>query len=204
MLRDSKVGLLEDPTPERRGTLYIRMDGGRLHTITDGWRESKVSTVYWAQDVVEVSKDRQEVLKKEYVATIGAADDLAGLVWELACRWKWWTARHIVILGDGAQWIWNRAKDLFPEAVQILDRFHVEEHIWNLACKKYGGRGLPKDKGAHDVIKLSAKDTKTDQWARSRIEELKREEVDAIIADLHRRRPQGQEAKEKRKRQSRS
>ncbi|HIE54167.1 MAG TPA: ISKra4 family transposase [Chromatiaceae bacterium] len=195
MLRDPKVGLPEVSSAERRGTLYIQMDGGRLNTITEGWREPKVATVYWADEVVEVSKDRREVLKKEYVATLGDADDLAKRVWELACRWKWWTALHVVILGDGAEWIWNRAKELFPEAVQILDLFHVEEHIWEVARKMYGGRGPQKDKGARNVIKLSAKDIKTGKWARARIEELKRGDIDAIIADLRRRRPRRQEAK---------
>ena len=28
-----------------------------------------------------------------------------------------------VVLGDGAKWIWNLAGELFPEAVQIVDRF---------------------------------------------------------------------------------
>lgn len=196
MLGDPKVGLPEVSSDERRGTLYIQMDGGRLNTTTEGWREPKVATVYWADDVVKVSKGRREVLKKEYVATLGNADDLARRVWELACRWKWWSALHVVVLGDGAEWIWNRAKELFPEAVQILDLFHVEEHIWDVARKMYGGRGPQKDKDARNVIKLSAKDIKSGKWARARIEELKRGDIDAIIANLHQRRPRRQEVKD--------
>jgi hypothetical protein len=33
------------------------------------------------------------------------------------------------VLGDGAAWIWNSAQELFPQAIQILDRFHAKEHI---------------------------------------------------------------------------
>ena len=196
MLRDPKVGVPEVPASQRHGTLYIQMDGGRLNTTTDGWREPKVATMYWADDVVEVSKDRREVLKKEYIATLGDADVLAKRLWEVACRWQWWTARQVVVLGDGAEWIWNRAKELFPEAVQILDLYHVEEHIWEVARQLYGGRGPQKDKGARNVIKLSAKDIKTGHWARARIEELKHGDVDAIISNLHRRRPRRAEAKQ--------
>jgi hypothetical protein len=196
MLLDPKVGMPEVAVSQRRGTLYVQMDGGRLNTTTNGWREPKVATIYWAEDVVEVSKDRREVLKKEYSATLGDADVLALRLWQVACRWQWWTARQVVVLGDGAEWIWNRAKELFPDAVQILDLFHVEEHIWEVARQMYGGRGSQKDKGARNVIKLSAKDIKTGHWARARIEELKRGDVDAIISDLRRRRPRRQEAKD--------
>lgn len=196
MLRDPDVGVPEVPADERSGTLYVQMDGGRLNTTTEGWREPKVSTMFWAEDVVEVSSNRREVLNKEYIATLGDADALAKRLWEVACRWQWWTARQTVVLGDGAEWIWNRATELFPDAVQILDLFHVEEHIWEVARQLYGGRGPQKDKGARNVIKLSAKDIKTGQWARARIEELKRGDIDAIIADLRRRRPRRAEAKE--------
>jgi len=26
-------------------------------------------------------------------------------------------------------WIWNTAAELFPQAIQILDRFHAKEHL---------------------------------------------------------------------------
>jgi hypothetical protein len=31
-----------------------------------------------------------------------------------------------VVLGDGFAWIWNTAKELFPQAIQILDRFQAK------------------------------------------------------------------------------
>jgi hypothetical protein len=34
-----------------------------------------------------------------------------------------------VVLGDGSAWIWNTAAELFPDATQILDRFHAKEHL---------------------------------------------------------------------------
>ena len=33
------------------------------------------------------------------------------------------------MLGDGSAWIWNTAAELFPQAIQILDRFHAKEHL---------------------------------------------------------------------------
>ncbi len=42
------------------------------------------------------------------------------------------------MLGDGAQWSWNLATEHFPDAVQIVDRFHAKEHLSNVAKVLYG------------------------------------------------------------------
>jgi len=35
--------------------------------------------------------------------------------------------------GDGAPWLWLMASLLFPDAIQILDFFHVSEYLWEVA-----------------------------------------------------------------------
>jgi hypothetical protein len=42
-----------------------------------------------------------------------------------------------VILGDGAEWIWNLADLHFPGAIQIVDLFHARQHLWDLARLLY-------------------------------------------------------------------
>ena len=42
------------------------------------------------------------------------------------------------IIGDGAPWIWNRCKELFPRAREILDYYHCSEHIYEVANDHYG------------------------------------------------------------------
>ncbi|MDQ2084935.1 transposase [Herbivorax sp. ANBcel31] len=37
--------------------------------------------------------------------------------------------KETVIIGDGAQWIWNMVNEVFPDAVEILDYFHLNENI---------------------------------------------------------------------------
>ncbi len=196
MLLNPNVGIPDVLPSALKGTLYIQMDGGRLNTTTEGWREPKVATLYWDDDVADISKKRRLILKKEYVAVLGDADELAERLWAAACRWEWWKAKRVVVLGDGAPWIWNRAYDLFPNATQILDLFHAEEHIWNTARQLYGGAGKQKDKGAGKSKKPSAKDKKTTAWAKARIAELKKGDIDAIIENLGNRRPKRKEAKE--------
>ena len=40
---------------------------------------------------------------------------------------------HKVVIGDGAEWIWNLADPYFPGAVQIVDLYHARQHLWELA-----------------------------------------------------------------------
>lgn len=40
---------------------------------------------------------------------------------------------EVVVLGDGAHWIWNIAERHFPRALQIVDWYHASEYLWNAA-----------------------------------------------------------------------
>jgi transposase len=42
------------------------------------------------------------------------------------------------ILGDGAPWIWNRCKEIFPSAKEILDYSHCSEYVHGVANAHYG------------------------------------------------------------------
>ena len=54
-------------------------------------------------------------------------------------------AARRAVLGDGAKWIWNLADEHFPDAVQIVDRFHVKQHLSDVAKSIYGaGSDLAK------------------------------------------------------------
>jgi hypothetical protein len=47
----------------------------------------------------------------------------------------WSRAEKKVVMGDGAEWIWNLAEQHFPGAVQIVDLYHARQHLWDLARK---------------------------------------------------------------------
>lgn len=44
------------------------------------------------------------------------------------------------MLADGAEWIWNRVSEEFPQAEQVLDVWHGLEHVAD-ATKSYFGAG---------------------------------------------------------------
>jgi transposase len=49
----------------------------------------------------------------------------------------WSRAQKKVVLGDGAEWIWNIADQHFPGAIQIVDLYHARQHLWELARKLF-------------------------------------------------------------------
>jgi hypothetical protein len=47
--------------------------------------------------------------------------------------------RPVVVLGDGARWIWELAAEQFgPQRTEIVDYYHATEHIWAVARALFG------------------------------------------------------------------
>jgi len=60
------------------------------------------------------------------------------LLYQLAEQGGLSQAQQVVVVGDGAPWIWNLAAEHFPGAVQILDLSHAKEHVWDVAHAVFG------------------------------------------------------------------
>ena len=82
------------------------------------------------------------------------------------------------MLGDGALWIWNIADDQFPEATQIVDRFHAKQYLSNVGKALYG---------------LTT--PRASQWAERRKEELDSGRFQALLQALRRQVPRSDEAR---------
>ncbi len=48
------------------------------------------------------------------------------------------TLRRIVVLGDGARWIWKAAAEQFGDRIEIVDWYHASEHVGTIARAIYG------------------------------------------------------------------
>jgi len=46
-----------------------------------------------------------------------------------ASRRRFTHAERPVVIGDGVPWIWKIARELFPHAIQIVDKFHVKGRL---------------------------------------------------------------------------
>src|SRR5207253_9425389 len=49
----------------------------------------------------------------------------------------WSRAKKKVVMGDGAEWIWNLVAEPFPGAIQIVDLYHARQHLWAVARQLY-------------------------------------------------------------------
>jgi len=123
-------------------TLYLGLDGtgipmrkselvGRTGKQEDGsakTREVKLCTVWSAEGRDDEGVPIREATRRGFANAV----------------------RHVV-LGDGAEWIWNIATEQFSDAIQIVDRYHANEHLCDAAKAIYGA--------GSDLVK---------QWAHSR------------------------------------
>ena len=76
--------------------------------------------------------------QKRYVARRGKAEDFGKLLYALAVKYGLQRAHQLVVLGDGAAWLWRLVAEHFPGAVQIVDIWHAREHVWKVARAIFG------------------------------------------------------------------
>jgi hypothetical protein len=120
--------------------LYVSADGIN-HLLPDGQgKEIKVAAVY----ETEIRQTKQEATEVhavdiEYVVHTNA-EELARAAYLIAAQRGLETAEQIIVLGDGARWIWNRIATLFPyhKTTEILDFYHASEYIWDAGNTVFG------------------------------------------------------------------
>ena len=81
---------------------------------------------------------RPVITERGYVATRRGIESFGRQLYAEALQRGLRQAETVLVLGDGAVWIWNLAGKQFKGASQRLDLFHVKEHLWNLAAELHG------------------------------------------------------------------
>ncbi|MCZ7574983.1 MAG: hypothetical protein M5U01_41060 [Ardenticatenaceae bacterium] len=66
-------------------------------------------------------------------ADLSAAEPFGRLLWLEADRRGVTQANAVVVIGDGADWIWRLAAEHFPAATQMVDWDHARQCLWNAA-----------------------------------------------------------------------
>jgi hypothetical protein len=72
-----------------------------------------------------------------YTGAIETAEEFGKRLYVEAWKRGWSRAENRVVIGDGAEWIWNLVEQHFPRAVQIVDLYHARQHLWDLARRLY-------------------------------------------------------------------
>ena len=120
--------------------LYVSADGIN-YLLPDGrGREVKVASVY-ETEARRTRKGEIEIhaVDIEYVvATKG--EELAQAAYLIAVKRGVEFAEQVVVLGDGANWIWNRIAAMFSprKTTEIVDFYHAGEYVWDAGKSVWG------------------------------------------------------------------
>lgn len=143
----------------RRGSVVMEKE--EQERKGDVYRDIKVGAVFLGQP----GRERSELAPGVFIDTPGpiryvarrtTADAFAPLLYALAKREGIVRAEQVIVIGDGARWIWRLASEQFPGAVQIVDEYHAREHVWEVARAAFAAEPSQKEGWATHVIDLLA------------------------------------------------
>ena len=154
------------PRAAAAGPCYVGIDGGMIF-VEGRWQEVKLGCIYQARDRVTVSGGRSELIARQVVAVRGEPAALGARLWPRAKAAGIDEREEVVVLGDGAPWIWNLAAEHFPRRVEILDWDHAKEHVSATARILYG-----------------EETERTAQWRTEQLDRLWDDRVEEVIATL--------------------
>lgn len=161
--------------------LYVAADGtgvpvlrreteGRKGKAEDGvarTREVKLGAVFTQSSLDEEGNPVRDPASTTYVGRIERADEFGPRLYAEARERGAPHAQRLVVIGDGAPWIWNLSDEHFPGAVQVLDYYHAKEHLCELAKALY-----PTDQQAKD------------HWLKPLTQKLRQGRIHSIISEL--------------------
>ena len=131
--------------------LYVQMDGTGIPVVkketvgrqgkTEGQpshtREVKLGCVFNQTAWDKKGFPIRDPDSTTYTGAIETAEEFGKRLYVEAWKRGWSRAEKKVVMGDGAEWIWNLAEQHFPGAVQIVDLYHARQHLWDLARRLY-------------------------------------------------------------------
>jgi uncharacterized protein UPF0236 len=157
--------------------LYIAYDGTGVPVVsreTEGragkqspqakTREAKLGVLFTQTGLDEQNQPVRDEDSTTYVGAIETAEAFGLRIYTEAMRRGLESAQQVIVLGDGAPWIWKIADLHFPEAVQIVDLYHARQHVAELAKSVLGVACKP--------------------WAEARYRELDQGKVEALLGAL--------------------
>lgn len=131
--------------------LYVQLDGtgvpvvkketvgrpGKLEGLPAHTREVKLGCVFTQTKWDQEGYAMRDTDSTTYTGAIENAEQFGKRLYIEAWKRGWSRAEKKVVIGDGAEWIWNIAQEHFPGAIQIVDLFHARQHLWDIARLLY-------------------------------------------------------------------
>src|SRR5208282_5343577 len=169
------------PLPEHAFTLVVEIDAWNIRE-RDQWGQSaqqragglEPSRWHWVYGATcfrledRVSQgQRARILSRGTVMTRAGMDALPEQLWAEAQRHGLGRAQRVLVIADGAVWIWNLVSDRFEKAEQRLDLFHAKEHLWAVARVLHPEDGVAAQK-----------------WVGPLLQDLEQDRAEKVIATL--------------------
>jgi hypothetical protein len=107
-----------------------RTEGQQAHT-----RDAKLGCIFTQTTWDEEGYAIRDPDSTTYTGAIETAEEFGKRLYLEAWKRGWGRAEKQVVMGDGAEWIWNITEEHFPGAIQIVDLYHARQHLWDLARK---------------------------------------------------------------------
>lgn len=170
--------------------LHISMDGVMAH-VDGAWREVKLGVCY---ERPNERANEKGLTKASYYATLSNSSEFGKRVRTLAHRAGEPRCRRVAVVADGSDWIWKETGKHFTQRVQILDFYHVCEHLWSLANSRFGEESTEASSWVHQqkgrLLENKVADVLSDirAWVSGSpsAEETKRKELAYLTKHAHR------------------
>ena len=131
--------------------LYVQMDGTGIPVVkkeTVGrqgksagqpahTREVKLGCVFTQTTWDEEGFAIRDPDSTTYTGAIETALEFGKRIYREALQRGWSRANKKVVIGDGAEWIWNVVAEHFSGAIEIVDLYHARQHLWAVARQLY-------------------------------------------------------------------
>jgi hypothetical protein len=170
-----RTGQPGEPVDRAPGTLVVETDGVMVRYL-DGWHEVKLALVagLTEQQLCAPSYLALRLPAEQFGPRLLAAAARRGALTEIGWEGSIFGGRpvwpEVVVIGDGAPWIWKLAAEHFGQHTEVVDFYHASEHLWTAAHA------------------LSEEETVASAWAQARIHELHEqgsEPVLRVLKDAH-------------------
>jgi hypothetical protein len=144
------------PPDQPLPVLYVEVDGtgapmvpaalaGRRGKQPDGTaktREVKLGCVFTQHGTDAEGQPVRDAVSTTYLCGLETAGDFGTRLRREAFRRGLGRSERVVLLGDGAAWVWELGRVNFPMAIEILDYYHAREHLTRLV-EALVGQGTP-------------------------------------------------------------
>lgn len=138
--QDESLQNTGNPVPTKTEALYVQPDGAMVPIKPENdekkvvYKENKLAVIFREEDLDRKQDGSCKIKTKRFASSLGkGVAHFEKSLQVAAHRCGSAYAKQIVFISDGAEWLDGMCKRLFPDAIQILDWYHAEEHLWECA-----------------------------------------------------------------------